>query len=129
MKREIYIFLIVGSTTVCIDLFVYLSLIKINMINLELSKGISFICGSVFAYFANCFWTFQFKIVDRTSMVLFFLTYTSSLSLNVLINSWLSILGDGIWGFYIAFISATVASATLNFFTMKYFIFNKDHLK
>jgi|SaaInlStandDraft_1057018.scaffolds.fasta_scaffold150092_2 putative flippase GtrA len=129
MKREIYIFLIVGLTTVCIDLFVYLSLIKINLISIELSKGISFICGSVFAYFANCYWTFQFKIVDRVSIVLFFLTYASSLSMNVLINSWLSLLGDGLWVFYIAFIAATAASATLNFFTMKYFIFNKDHLK
>ena len=51
-------FLIVGFTTVVIDFITYRILLYLDS-PLVIAKGLGFIAGTAFAYFANKIWTFN----------------------------------------------------------------------
>lgn len=131
MKRELTIFLIVGLLTALIDFLIYRALIHFNPLGLNsvnIAKGMGFISGTIFAYFANRFWTFQQQTTSSGSVARFILVYILGFSANIAINylsiSWLS---DAIiipeYILLIAFVLATGVSATLNFIGMKFFVF------
>jgi putative flippase GtrA len=131
MKRELAIFLIVGSLTVLIDFLIYHALMHFKSLgfnSVSIAKGISFIGGAIFAYFANRFWSFQQQTTSSGSVTRFILVYILGLSTNIAINylsiSWLS---DAIitpeYIILIAFVLATGVSATFNFIGMKFFVF------
>lgn len=94
IKRELGIFLIVGSLTVLIDFLTYRGLLWAQWFNVETAKGIGFLTGTVFAYFANKWWTFGHKSHAKGSVWRFILVYSLTLSVNILVNSllmhWLS---------------------------------------
>ncbi|TXI11514.1 MAG: GtrA family protein [Polynucleobacter sp.] len=131
MKLELAIFLIVGLLTVLIDFLIYRAPIHFNTFgfnSVDIAKGIGFIGGTIFAYFANRFWTFQQQTTNSGSVTRFILIYILGLSANIAINhltiSWLSdaiIIPEYIP--LIAFVLATGVSATLNFIGMKFFVF------
>ena len=124
IKREIVIFLIVGSLTVLLDFITYRGLVSLHLLNVDLSKAIGFITGTVFAYFANRFWTFNHRSHIAGSAWRFIIVYTITLGTNVLINSVaLTGLASVMAAVQIAFLLATGVSATLNFIGMKYFVF------
>ena len=58
IKRELAIFLVVGATTVLVDFVTYRSLIGFEVMVVDMAKTIGFLAGTIFAYFANRFWTF-----------------------------------------------------------------------
>ena len=131
MKRELTIFLIVGLSTVVIDFLIYCALMHFKPLgfnSINIAKGIGFIGGTIFAYFANRFWTFQQQTTSPGNVTRFILVYILGLSANIAINylsiSWLS---DAIiipeYILLIAFVLATGVSATLNFIGMKFFVF------
>jgi len=131
IKREITVFLIVGFITVLVDFLSYRTLIRLEFININLSKAISFLTGSFFSYTANRFLTFKDNIYTPRSFWRFTILYLGTLALNVFINLLiLNIFSSFKDSFKFAFLLATCASACLNFLGMKYFVFkSKVRLK
>jgi len=124
-EHELSRFLIVGGTTVFIDLICYLILVYSNT-DTDISKGISFSIGTIFAYFANRKFTFRSSDSGLLIFVIFCLLYLSTLIVNVVTNEMaLDMLGRVEMAFMLAFILATALSAILNFFGMKYLVFRK----
>jgi putative flippase GtrA len=136
IKHELAIFLIIGLLTVAIDFLLYRVLINFNLLGInsvKLAKGLSFIGGTIFAYFANNFWTFNQQRTRARSFVRFILVYLLGLGANVTANHfsiiWLeTILPTTEIILLIAFIFATGVSATLNFLGMKFFVFTNNHI-
>ena len=159
IRRELAIFLIVGTLTVIIDFLTYRSLIWAKLLGVDCAKGVGFLTGTVFAYFANRFWTFGHKVHAVGSAWRFIILYSLTLAANVLVNAYLLnwlpgylpalldqliAVNKGISAYnpinnemdmilskivskevriQIAFLLATVTSATLNFIGMKLFVF------
>lgn len=124
IEYEVARFLIVGGTTVLIDLFFYFILIYMGF-DIPLSKGVSFSVGTIFAYFANRNYTFQSSMGGFFRFTVFILLYLSTLAVNVVSNEIVIKLTSQInSSLMIAFLIATSLSATLNFIGMKYIIFN-----
>ena len=124
LEYEVGRFIIVGSTTVLIDLICYFILI-FSGLDTYLSKGISFSLGTVFAFFANQNYTFNNPKAGFNKFMVFVLLYLSTLLVNVLSNEIvLDLTGRIGVSFVIAFLFATVISASLNFIGMKYMVFN-----
>ncbi len=123
LEYEVTRFLIVGSTTVLIDLVFYFLLIYIGF-DTSLSKGISFSVGTIFAYFANRNYTFQSSMRGFFRFTVFTLLYLSTLVVNVASNEIVLKFTSHInSSLMIAFLIATSLSATLNFIGMKYIVF------
>lgn len=124
MKRELAIFLIVGASTVFVDFICYLGLTEFQVMEVDLAKATGYLVGTLFAYFANRFWTFGHKPHVPGSAWRFSALYASTLGANVLINSLaLRLLDDVAAAFQLAFLLATGVSAGLNFLGMKFFVF------
>jgi putative flippase GtrA len=124
MKRELAVFVVVGVLTVFVDFVSYRALIGFDVLPVDMAKAAGFLTGSLFAYFANRFWTFGHKQHAPGSVWRFVVLYTSTLGTNVLINSLaLHMLADAVGAIQIAFVFATGVSAGLNFLGMKKFVF------
>ena len=131
LKRELGIFLIVGLLTVGIDFLIYRGFIYLQpfgLDNINIAKGFSFISGTIFAYFANRFWTFNQQTTGSGSVLRFVVVYILGLIANIAINYlcilWLSSPALALeYTLLIAFILATGVSASFNFIGMKFFVF------
>ncbi len=122
-SSEVSRFIIVGSSTVLLDLFFYNVLLKFG-ISSSNSKGLSFIVGAFYSYFANKSFTFNYRKYQLTKFILFLMLNVSTLLANVFINEvLLNILNRTDLSYVIAFLSATIVSATLNFLGLKYIVF------
>ena len=124
-SKDVYKFIIVGLSTVLIDYIFYLILINTNLINVNSCKTLSFIIGSLYAYFANKIFTFESKSLFSDSIFKFFSLYLFSLLINVVINSILLNYFSK-YALQLAFLISTFFSATINFLGMKYFVFRKN---
>ena len=87
IKREFGIFLIVGSLTVLVDFAVYRGLLWLDVTSIDLAKGVSFLAGTIFAYFANRFWTFGHQSIAAGSVGRFAVLYLSTLIANIAVNA------------------------------------------
>lgn len=128
IKRELQIFLIVGTLTVLVDLCTYRSLLWTQLFSIDTAKGLGFITGTVFAYLANRFWTFGHKQHADGTLIRFLLLYSATLAANIIINSLvINLLNGFAWNLSAAFLIATGVSASLNFIGMKWFAFKEQH--
>jgi putative flippase GtrA len=126
MKRESVIFLIVGASTVLVDFMTYRGLIQFQVMEVDMAKATGFLVGTLFAYFANRFWTFGHKSHAPGSAWRFSALYASTLGANVLIKAVaLKLLADTAVAFQLAFLFATGVSASLNFLGMNYTVFKE----
>lgn len=124
IKRELITFLFVGTLTVLTDFLTYRALTQFQIIEVNVAKAIGFSTGTLFAYFANRFWTFGNKSNMMDSVKRFLFLYGSTLGANVLVNAFaLRIITDLPAAVQLAFLLATIVSASLNFLGMKYFVF------
>lgn len=131
IKRELGIFLIVGLLTVGIDFLIYHGFIYLQPFDFDsinIAKGFSFISGTIFAYFANRFWTFNQQTTGSGSVFRFVMVYILGLIANIAINylciEWFSSPALAMeYTLLIAFILATGVSASFNFIGMKFFVF------
>jgi putative flippase GtrA len=89
IRRELAIFLVVGTLTVMIDFLTYRGLIWAQLLGVDSAKGLGFLIGTVFAYFANRFWTFGHKAHAVGSAWRFIILYSLTLTANVLVNAFL----------------------------------------
>lgn len=120
MAGEIGRFLIIGSITVGVDYVTYLSLLWLT-VPVAPAKAVGFICGAVFAFFANREITFAAAGRSYASLR-FGAVYLISLAVNVGVNNLVLTALPG--GREIAFLAATALSAALNFVGMKLFVFS-----
>ncbi|MBI5922478.1 MAG: GtrA family protein [Betaproteobacteria bacterium] len=126
IKRELGIFLIVGSLTVLVDFGAYRSLVWLGLAGVNMAKAIGFLAGTIFAYYANRFWTFGHKPHAPGSMWRFAVLYGTTLGANVLVNSLaLELFAKATAAIQLAFLFATGVSAALNFLGMKLFVFKR----
>lgn len=124
IKRELVLFLIVGASTVLVDFMSYRALLQFQVMEVDVAKATGFLVGTLFAYFANRFWTFGNKSHAPGSAWRFLALYVSTLGANVLINSLaLKLFADMAIVFQLSFLLATGVSACLNFLGMKLFVF------
>jgi len=124
IKRELALFLVVGSLTVILDSMAYCCFVRAGVVGVDISKAMSFIVGTVFAYIANRFWTFGHKHHAPGSPWRFTLLYATTLGVNVAVNRLvLATLLDTVAAIQIAFLLATGVSAGLNFLGMKLIVF------
>lgn len=136
IKHELAIFLIVGLLTVAIDFLLYRGILYIKPLgfeNINIAKGFSFIGGTIFAYFANRFWTFNQQSTRAGSVVRFIVVYILGLLANIVVNylciTWFkAFFNVAELSIILAFFLATGISATLNFIGMKFFVFTDKHL-
>ena len=120
IKRELSFFLLVGLSTVFIDYAVYNLLLWSGWVKIGTSKAVSFLVGTFFSYFANKLLTFGHLESVKGSLFRFALLYMFTLGCNVGVNDW--VLDQAkllMYQIEIAFITATFASASLNFLGMK----------
>jgi putative flippase GtrA len=124
IKRELAIFLLVGALTVTVDFISYRGLHDFALMSINMAKAASFLLGTLFAYFANRFWTFGSIQHIPGSAWRFALLYASTLGANVITNSLaLNIFAHIACSVQLAFMLATTVSACLNFIGMKLFVF------
>lgn len=124
IRKELAIFLVVGSLTVLVDYLTYRGIVWTGLLETDLAKGAGFITGTVFAYFANRLWTFGTRTHTAGSTHRFAVLYAVTLLINIDVNSlMLGALTDLPYLVQAAFVIATGISATLNFLGMKYFVF------
>lgn len=123
IRREAGIFLVVGTLTVGVDFSSYHLLLWVGVEH-SLAKACGFVAGTLFAYFANRYWTFGHVKQAPNSVPRFAVLYAVTLGANVLVNqAVLSLAGlDALW-VNLAFLVATGVSAVLNFLGMKFFVF------
>lgn len=111
-------FICVGIGAVLIDTFCYITLV--GMVNMSLAKGVSFLLGSLFAYVLNNYWTFNVATVSTRNVFRFFVLYTTTLTLNIIVNG---IINELFGMFFIAFLVATGVSTVTNFVGQKFWVF------
>ena len=130
IKREFGIFLVVGLLTVAVDYVTYRGLILSQLSDMvDVAKAVGFITGTVFAYFANRFWTFCHKTHIAGSVWRFSLLYAVTLLINIGINAFALKQLNGLpVEIQAAFLIATGISAVMNFIGMKLFVFRTESL-
>ena len=117
-RKEIIRFFFVGCGAVLTDFMIYnLTLILFPM---NYSKVISFICGSLVAFIANKWWTFEQKENKPVEIFKFILLYSISLILNTIANK---IIFDSTDDKIMGFIFATGLSTLINFVGLKHWVF------
>lgn len=115
-------FLLVGGSGVLIDFTAYFVLLHFG-VQASIAKAISFILGSVWAYFAN--WKFTFGARrGKYSEFAFAAVYLSALAVNTATNSLaLAVTAAFEWKYAAAFLAATGVSTIWNFVGMSLFVF------
>lgn len=132
LRREIKIFIVVGLLTVLIDFLTYRGLLWSHLLGTNMAKASGFLAGTLFAYVANRFWTFNQTRHASGSAFRFMIVYLCNLGVNVLTNSLvlrelatsnISLNIHSAGRVFVAFLFATLLSATLNFLGMKFYAF------
>lgn len=119
-RSQLLKFIVSGIIAVAVDFGVYYLLN--NYTSHNVSKGVSFLIGSMVAYILNKFWTFDTKEFSGAQLFRFFFLYTSTLAINVLVNKGvLNLFNSVLFGF----LCATGASTILNFLGQKFWVFKK----
>lgn len=128
IRKELAVFLIVGGSTVLVDYATYMALLTWTTTATDVAKGIGFLTGTVYAYFANRIWTFGHHQTSPGSAWRFALLYLLTLAANIAINAGtLAVLSELPIARHAAFVVATSVSATLNFLGMKLYVFRAAH--
>ncbi|HEF4780137.1 GtrA family protein [Burkholderia multivorans] len=122
IRRELAIFLVVGTLTVLVDFLGYRGLVRLGLFDVDIAKGISFVLGTAFAYFANRLWTFGHTAHAPGTAWRFIVVYACTLTANVVVNAAMLRVIDS-FAVQLAFLIATGISASLNFIGMKWFVF------
>lgn len=133
-KKEICRFIVAGVCAVCTDMFFYY-LFSI-FISLSLAKSLSFMMGTVTAYFMNKCYTFEQKEKSVKEVAAFMSLYASTLGVNVAINKLCLMFLPVVFSYInsqnnyqliklFAFLGATGTSTVLNFVGQKFWVFKK----
>jgi len=127
IKQEIKFFILIGLLTVVVDFLTYSLLLFFFEEFVDLSKGIGFICGTIFSYFSNKSLTFSHVKYRSGSFNRHIFLYIFSMTLNILTNRFvIDFLSEFEYKLIIAFLIATSISTILNFIGLKFFVFRES---
>lgn len=120
-KKELLRFLVGGGSAVMVDYIAYQIFMYVG-IDRNISKGISFICGSIVGFLLNKLWTFESSNFKKSEIVRYIILYSCTACINALVNKGV-LMGTSIE--LLGFLCATAISTILNFLGQKYFVFQK----
>ena len=127
INKEFRSFFIVGIIAFSIDISFYYFLTSVE-VSVNISKGISFLLGTVFGYFVNSIFTFKVLSL-RTILFLRYLgVYILSMILNIFINEQVfiflhkSMITDQMVKLF-SVIFATICSMIFNFVSLKLYVY------
>ena len=120
-RRQLLRFVVIGSTSVLIDLLCY-HLLTRNGMSPSPAKGVAYLIGMLFGFMGNKFWTFRSASKSLAEPIIFVLLYTVTLGVNVGINA-LALMVFGSEAKLLAFLIATGVTTVLNFVGMKLLAF------
>jgi putative flippase GtrA len=118
LKKELKRFLVAGLSAVGTDLLLYY--IFLNYLSSNISKGISFLGGTIVAFVINKYWTFEKHDKSFKEIILFGILYGVTLVINVLTNK---LVLDYTNIILLSFLAATGVSTVLNFIGQKFWVF------
>ena len=125
LQKQLTRFLLIGIFVTTVDYAVYQYLLLI-FDNFFVPKGVGFIIGTLLAYLLNRRYTFSSRRNINSSINSFFSLYLISLVVNTNLNSLvISLFGNDTVTIHLAFVIATIASATINFIGMKFYVFKE----
>lgn len=120
LKREIPRYLLVGGMAVAIDAGGYALFVHTGLLTPSWAKRVSFVMGSVWAFFMNKYYTFEQKELRLGEPFLFAAVYAAGWLFNSvshdLVLAWTGIKT-------IAFLIATGISTCTNFIGQKWIVF------
>jgi putative flippase GtrA len=117
-------FLVVGTSSVAVDLATYALLTALTPLAWSAAKGLSYAAGVFVGFFGNKFWTFGSRRRSPAEPAMYLALYACTLLVNIAINHLaLSLLGNEFR--LTAFLAATGVTMVANFLGMKLFAFRR----
>ena len=127
INKEFRSFFIVGIIAFSIDISFYYFLTSIE-VSVNISKGISFLLGTVFGYFVNSIFTFKVLSLKTILFLRYLGVYILSMILNIFINEQVfiflhkSMITDQMVKLF-SVIFATICSMIFNFVSLKLYVY------
>ena len=124
MRRQFSSFLIGGTIAVSIDWGAFFLLIQLGETSQTFSKVISFLMGTIFAFYYNGRFSFQ-SILGKNQFIRHLSLYTFSMTMNVMVFNFTTKIVPVFLGStsLISLALATSVSMLLNFFGMRKWVF------